>query len=52
MVDTDYGKEPKNDQYVSSDQDVQHGQISDNADNLHRRLSNRQIQLLAIGGSM
>jgi NAD-dependent SIR2 family protein deacetylase len=26
--------------------------VSDNADDLHRRLGNRQIQLLAIGGSI
>lgn len=32
--------------------DVQRGVITDNADELHRRLSNRQIQLLAIGGSI
>lgn len=32
--------------------DVQPGQISENADALHRKLSNRQIQLLAIGGSI
>lgn len=32
---------------------VARGSISaDNADNLHRRLGNRQIQLLAIGGSI
>lgn len=31
--------------------DVQHG-ISDNADQLQRRLNNRQIQLIAIGGSI
>lgn len=31
--------------------DVQHG-ISDNADQLQRRLGNRQIQLIAIGGSI
>lgn len=50
----EYGKEPKGEQYITSDdnQDLQHGQISDNADSLHRRLSNRQIQLLAIGGSI
>lgn len=28
------------------------GEVSDNADHLHRRLGNRQIQLLAIGGSI
>lgn len=27
------------------------GFVSENHDNLHRRLSNRQIQLLAIGGA-
>jgi yeast amino acid transporter len=54
MSAAEYGKEPKGEQFVSSssDQDLQQGQISDNADNLHRRLSNRQIQLLAIGGSI
>ena len=30
----------------------QSGTISDNADNLHRKLGNRQIQLLAIGGAV
>ena len=28
------------------------GVTSDNADNLHRSLGNRQIQLIAIGGSI
>ena len=32
--------------------DVQEGFISDHADNLQRRLNNRQIQLIAIGGSI
>jgi amino acid transporter len=32
--------------------DVQHGVISDNKDELQRHLGNRQIQLLAIGGSI
>jgi amino acid transporter len=32
--------------------DVQEGFISDNADNLQRHLNNRQIQLIAIGGSI
>lgn len=59
---TEYSKEAdKEAAYVSRDSprrsgesphDVQHGHIADNADNLHRRLSNRQIQLLAIGGSI
>jgi yeast amino acid transporter len=54
MSAMDHSKEAKEDQYVASDSnhDLQQGQISDNADHLHRRLSNRQIQLLAIGGSI
>ena len=32
--------------------DVQPGEITDNADLLQRRLGNRQIQLIAIGGSV
>lgn len=32
--------------------DVSHGIISENKDDLQRRLGNRQIQLLAIGGSI
>ncbi|PNS21550.1 Proline-specific permease [Sphaceloma murrayae] len=35
-----------------SDSDIQPGVISDNADHLQRHLGNRQIQLLAIGGSI
>ena len=31
---------------------IQHGEIAENADMLQRRLSNRQIQLIAIGGSI
>ena len=37
---------------VYETQDFGEGVVSDNADNLHRRLGNRQIQLLAIGGSI
>jgi yeast amino acid transporter len=33
-------------------EDIQQGEISDNADHLQRRLGNRQIQLIAIGGSI
>lgn len=33
-------------------QDVQEGMMADNADNLQRHLGNRQIQLIAIGGSI
>ena len=32
--------------------DFQEGMISDNADDLQRHLANRQIQLIAIGGSI
>lgn len=32
--------------------DVAEGLVADNADNLQRRLGNRQIQLIAIGGSI
>lgn len=32
--------------------DVQQGTLHENADSLHRRLNNRQIQLIAIGGSI
>lgn len=32
--------------------DVQEGMFADNADNLQRHLNNRQIQLIAIGGSI
>ena len=33
-------------------QDFDEGLVADNADNLQRRLGNRQIQLIAIGGSI
>jgi amino acid transporter len=32
--------------------DIQEGMLSDNADDLQRHLGNRQIQLIAIGGSI
>jgi amino acid transporter len=35
-----------------NDHDVQHGTMTDNADELQRHLGNRQIQLIAIGGSI
>jgi amino acid permease len=31
---------------------TQDGEVAENTDNLHRRLNNRQIQLIAIGGSI
>lgn len=33
-------------------EDIAEGVVSENADQLHRRLGNRQIQLIAIGGSI
>ena len=36
----------------SNVRDIQTGEILDNADHLQRRLANRQIQLIAIGGSI
>ena len=36
----------------SPHQDVADGEVSENADQLQRRLGNRQIQLIAIGGSI
>jgi len=41
----EYGDDSKSDS-------IQRGQISENADHLQRRLGNRQIQLIAIGGSI
>lgn len=40
------------DQQVLHSEDVSLGSVVDNADGLHRRLGNRQIQLIAIGGSI
>ena len=43
----------KYDTYVDeSSQDLQQGQVHDNTDDLQRHLGNRQIQLIAIGGSI
>lgn len=36
----------------NNDVQIQRGLVSDNADQLQRRLGNRQIQLIAIGGSI
>jgi amino acid transporter len=38
--------------YNSNDGSSELGLLMGNADNLHRRLGNRQIQLIAIGGSI
>ena len=49
-------KEKGSDQDVSDgfepNGDIQEGVMSDNADGLQRHLANRQIQLIAIGGSI
>jgi amino acid transporter len=37
---------------ISGHPDVDDGEVFDNADNLQRHLGNRQIQLIAIGGSI
>jgi len=37
---------------TNSGDDIQHGTVTDNADDLQRHLGNRQIQLIAIGGSI
>ncbi len=37
---------------TQTNDDVQQGHISDNSDDLQRHLGNRQIQLIAIGGSI
>lgn len=38
--------------YNGGDHDIQHGTVTDNSDDLQRHLGNRQIQLIAIGGSI
>ena len=42
----------KEEKKYAGEVDVQPGEITDNADLLQRRLGNRQIQLIAIGGSV
>jgi amino acid transporter len=49
----DYDK--KNEGYVEesgSGSDIRNGEVHDNSDDLQRHLGNRQIQLIAIGGSI
>jgi amino acid transporter len=45
-------EQKKYDGYVHESNDVQHGEVHDNSDDLQRHLGNRQIQLIAIGGSI
>jgi len=53
----DIDESKKYDSYVQEsgpnpDKDIQHGETHDNSDDLQRHLGNRQIQLIAIGGSI
>lgn len=56
MADYGYKQEKYDDQSVvtviPNAIDLQQGLVADNADHLQRRLGNRQIQLIAIGGSI
>lgn len=52
MVHFSIGKEKAGNLSPSPEQDVREGLTSDNADQLQRHLINRQIQLIAIGGSI
>lgn len=38
--------------HTNTNNDVSEGVVTENVDNLHRRLGNRQIQLMAIGGTI
>lgn len=54
-IDQSYELEDKKTQVVVATEetsDVSAGEVTENADALQRRLSNRQIQLIAIGGSI
>lgn len=56
MADYQYKQGKYDHQSVASVQpdatDLQQGLVADNADQLQRRLGNRQVQLIAIGGSI
>jgi amino acid transporter len=52
MADQEKEKSPSPTRNSGSGPDFEQGQVSDNADGLHRSLRNRQIQLIAIGGSI
>jgi amino acid transporter len=49
--DEKYGGESPLAQCASADNDMV-GVVNDNADQLHRRLNNRQVQLVAVGGAI
>ena len=51
MEEKKYSGEFVRETYNNND-DVQHGTVTDNSDDLQRHLGNRQIQLIAIGGSI
>lgn len=50
--DLETSKEAKTQLPTSPDAELSEEHMLDNADGLHRRLNNRQIQLIAIGGSI
>ena len=52
MAPWDKKEEKTDDQDISDGFDIQEGVLADNADGLQRHLANRQIQLIAIGGSI
>ncbi|KAF2650805.1 general amino acid permease-like protein AGP2 [Lophiostoma macrostomum CBS 122681] len=37
---------------IHGSEELQHGEVTDNSDDLQRHLANRQIQLIAVGGSI
>jgi len=47
-----WSKDKDSDSNEKEEYDVQEGVLADNADGLQRHLANRQIQLIAIGGSI
>lgn len=53
-IDPSYELDDKKTQVVVAEEtsDISTGEVTENADALQRRLSNRQIQLIAIGGSI
>lgn len=53
-IDPSYELDDKKTQVVVAEEsnEVSAGEVTENADALQRRLSNRQIQLIAIGGSI
>lgn len=52
MTEKNEGKEDSKVDNASPEYEFGQGEVHDNADQLQRRLDNRQIQLIAIGGSI